>query len=239
MEGIKLFLIDSKDRLSHSASTTDCIFQFNAFGATNAEVVSFQMPMTQYNINATNNNVYFNDGSNRNFTITIGNYSVYDFIDELETKFNSVSANYTVTYSDISMKIAITGLVPFQLLFGTNTIATSAYIMGFNNVNQSLALSQSSDNCINLSLPLYICCNISEFNTNIKATNDTSSTFVFPNKVNCGDILSYSEMTDFKQCTTISEGSIQSLRIRFTIPGNYPLNANNADWMMVLRLHYC
>lgn len=239
MEGIRLFTINSKDRLSHSTSTTDCIFQFNAFNATSADVVSFQMPMTQYNINSTNNRVYFNDGVNRNFTLTSGNYSIYDFLTELETRFNSVSANYVVSYSDVSMKITITGLIPFRLLFATNTTNTSAYIMGFNNTDGVLALSQTSNNCIDLSLPLYICCEITEFNSNAKSTNDSSSTFVFSNKVNCGDVLTYCEKTDYKQCAPITESNIQNLHMKFTIPGNYPLDINNADWMMILRLHYC
>lgn len=239
MNGIKLFVVNSKDRLPQSASSSDCVFQFNAFNATSADVVSLQMPQTQYNINSTNNKVYFNDGVNCNFTIPTGNYSVYDFITALQTGFNTVSANYIVTYSDVSMKITITGLIPFQLLFGTNTTNTGAYIMGFNNIDNVLALSQTSNNCIDLSLPLYICCDISEFETNVKSTNDSSSTFVFVNKGNCGDILVYTEMSDYKQCTSITESNIQNLHIRWTIPGNYPLDINNADWMMVLRLHYC
>ena len=239
MEGIKLFSINSKDRLAHSRSSTDAIFQFNAYNATSVEVISFQMPMCQYNIDSTNNNVFFNDGSNRTFTITPGNYSIYDLLPELQSKFNTVSANYTVTYSDVSMRITITGLLPFRFLFATNLTNTSAYILGFNNTDGVLALSQTSDNSIDLSLPLFVCCDVTQFDTNVKSTDDTSSTFIFPNKVNGGDILSFSEMTDFKQCSRVIEPNIQNLCIRFSFPGNRNFSINNVDWMMALRLHYC
>lgn len=240
MEGIKLFIINSKDRLPQSISSTNAVFQFNAFNATSVEVVSLQMPATMYNITSINNIVYFNDGVVRNFAIPVGNYSVYDFIVALQTGFNSVSANYVVTYSNVSMKINITGLLAFRLLFGTYNVNSASYIMGFNAVDSGTALiSQTSNNCIDLSLPLYICCDIPEFNTNTKSTNDSSSSFVFPNAVNGGDIISYSEMSDYKQCSVISLNFIQNIHVRFTIPGNYDLDINNSDWIMVVRLHYC
>jgi hypothetical protein len=239
MNGIKYLIIDSKDRLAHSTSTSDCFFRFNAYGATACEVVSFQCPMTQYNINSTNNRVFFNDGVNRDFTIATGNYSSYDFLTELENQFNNVSSGYTVTYSDISMKITITNVVVFSLLFGTNTTNTSAYILGFNNVDTPFLPSHISNNCINFSLPLYMCCIIDQFSTSVKATDDTPCTFVFMNNVNCGDILCYNEATDYKQCANIYESNIQSLHVRFTVPGGETLDINNADWMMLLRLCYC
>lgn len=61
MSEIKLLVIDSKNRLSHSPSSTNAYFQFNELNAQYVEVVSFQMPMTSYNINSTNNIVYFFD----------------------------------------------------------------------------------------------------------------------------------------------------------------------------------
>ena len=201
MTEIKFLVIDSKNRLSHSPSSTNAFFQFAPINATSVEVVYLQLPMTSYNINSTNNIVYFFDTVLRNFAITIGNYDVYTFIAELQSKFNSVSSGYTVTYSDVSMKLTIRNTINFQLLFGTYTTNSSAYIMGFNNTNTSLALSQLSNNCINLSLPLYICCDITELGISCKTTDNTCTVFVFPNKVNIGDILSYSENTDYKMCS--------------------------------------
>lgn len=240
MQGTKLFVINSKNRLAHSVSSSDCRFNFKALGAKSAEVVSFQVPSTQYNVKATNNTVYFNDGSNRNFAMTPGNYSVYDFIAELQTQFNTVSTGYTVTYSDVSMKITITNsALNFSMLFGTNTTNSMSGLLGFNNVDTASALTHDADNCINLSLPLYLCCFIDEFDNSVNATDDTTSTFVFPNYVNGGDISLYSEKSDYKQCSRIFENNIQSLHIRFTYVGGEELNLNGGDWIMVLRLCYC
>lgn len=239
-ETVKLFTINSKDRLKHSASTTDCKFIFNAINATSCDCVSFLCPMTQYNINDTNNLVYFNDGAPHNFNITSGNYSVYDFIAELQTQFNSVSAGYLVTYSNVSMKLTITNSVtPFQLLFGSNIINTSAYIMGFNNVDTALAITHSSNNCIDLSLPLLVHCSISQFGENVDTTNNSASTFVFTNKVNCSEILIYEEATCYRQCTRIYDHNIQSINVRLTTSSGNLLDINGSDWTMILRMHYC
>lgn len=137
------------------------------------------------------------------------------------------------------MKLTISNTINFQLLFGTYTTNSSAYIMGFNNANTSLALSQLSDNCINLSLPLYICCDITELGISCKTTDNTSTVFVFPNKVNIGDILSYSENTDYKMCARISDRGLRNMQIRFSTSNNVDLDINNADWIMILRLCYC
>ena len=56
--------------------------------------------------------------------------------------------------------------------------------------------------------------------------------------MNGGDLLLYSEMTDFRQCAQIYEGSVQSIRVRFTYPNGTPLSNNNADWVLILKLFY-
>lgn len=240
MEGTRILVLNSKDRLANSVSSTNCIFQFSASACTKVEPISLQMPMSSYNINSTNNYVYFFDTVARNFVITPGNYSVYDLIIALQTGFNSVSANYTVTYSDISMKITITGLINFRMMFATNTTASSAYILGFSAIDTALALSQRSNNCIDLSLPLYFNCSIREFNDNVKSTSDVDNcTFVFPNRVNGADLMVYSELTDYRQCSIVNEVNVQSLNVKFTVNNNIPLDINNNDWVMLLRLHYC
>lgn len=240
MQGTKLFVINSKDRLAHSVSTSDCRFCFKALGAKSAEVVSFQVPSTQYNVKSTNNTVYFNDGSDHNFALTPGNYDVYDFIAELQTQFNTVSTDYLVTYSNVSMKITIANpTLNFSLLFGTNTTNSMSGLLGFDNVDSASVLAHTGNNCINLSLPLYLCCFIDEFDNSVNATDDTTSTFVFPNYVNGGDIALFNENTAYKMCSRIFENNIQSLHIRFTYVGGEELNLNGGDWVMVLRLCYC
>ena len=238
--GIKYLAINSKDRLAHSTSSTDCIFQVDASLATSADVVSFQMPMTSYNINSMNNVVYFNDGGDKTFSVDPGNYSAYDYIIALEAGFNSVSSDFTVTYSDISMRLTISALTPFSLTFGTNITNSSAYIMGFNYVDTGSSTIQRSHNAIDLSLPLFLYCRIDEFATNVKSTDRvTNATFCFSNKVNGTDLLSYSENTDWKQCSFIREVNIQALHVRFVFHNNVQCDIQNNDWTMLLRLHYC
>lgn len=239
--GIKFLIIDSKDRTETSTSSTDCSFIFQPpLTCKEVEVLSLVMPMTQYNINSTNNRVNFSDGAQKNFIIPSGNYSVSDLVDSLVTLFNSVSAiGFTVTYSNVSMKLTITASANFSLLFGTYTTSSSAYILGFADDNTTSALSHVSDFCIDLSLPLYIYCTVDEFSTNIKSTNNfDNATFVFANKVNSSDVLLFSKQTDYEQRSKVTEVNMQSLRVRWTIHGNSILDINNNDWSIILGLHY-
>lgn len=239
--GIKFLIIDSKDRTAQSTSSTDCSFIFQpGLTCKEVEVLSLVMPMTQYNINATNNSIYFNDGSIKNFLITPGNYSVTDLITTLQATFNSFSPNgFVVSYSDVSMKLTITSTLPFSLLFGSYTTNSSAYILGFADDNTVASTSHSSDFAIDLSLPLYIYCTVDEFSTNIKSTNNfDNATFVFPNKVNSSDILLFSKQTDYEQRSKVTEVNMQALRVRWTIQGNTTLDINNNDWSLILGLHY-
>jgi hypothetical protein len=240
-EGISLFIIDSKDRVDNiSNSSTDCVFQFNpGFRAQWCEVVNLTMPMSQYNINTSNNAVYFFNGSNLTFYITPGNYSVYDLIATLEAGFNSVSAGYTVTYSNVSMKITITCTSNWYFTYGTYNNRSSAYILGFNEVNGVSQLAHTSDNAIDLSLPLNIYCNIAEFNSNVKSSlTGDMATFVFPNSVNGSDVLNFNENCEYKQFSKINEANCQGMAIRFFTRGGTTLDINNNDWTMTLRLHY-
>jgi hypothetical protein len=239
-ENTKLFVINSKDRLSHSSSSTDCVFQFNAKGAKSCTPVFLTMPLSQYNINSTNNSIHFQTDSNvYDVTLIPGNYDVYDFIHELESALNEALPGFIVEYSNISMKLTIThDTTQFRFAFGTYTTNSSAYIMGFNPVDGELEYSHSSDNAIDLSLPLFICCNILEFSKDVETTNGTCSTFVFPSKGNGSDILLYSPSTDYHQCACIYENNIQSIRVRFTHPNGEQFENNNNDWIMVLKLCY-
>lgn len=240
--GIKILILDSKDRTEMSTSSTDCNFIIQpGLTCKEVEVLSLVMPMTQYNINATNNSIYFFDVSQKNFSIPPGNYSITDLLTTLKSLFNSTSPyGFTVTYSDISMKITITAsLSSFQMSFGSYTTNSSAYILGFSDDNTTLALSHTSDFSIDLSLPLYIYCSIDEFSTNIKSTNNfDNATFVFPNKVNSSDILLFSKQTDYEQRSKVTEVNMQALRVRWTIHGNSTLDINNNDWSLILGLHY-
>ncbi len=240
--GIKFLVLDSIDRLDTSKSSTECDFQLfpGMIGCHGVELLSLVMPMTQYNINSSNNVIYFNDGGNQTATMPVGNYTATTFVPMLETTLNSVSGiGFVVTYSDTTMMFTITAGSNWFYTFGTNQTNSANYILGADPVNTSPALSVTGPNAINLSLPLYFYVSVNEFQTNVKSTNNfDNASFVFVNPVNSGDVLVFDRNTQYKQVVNITESNIQTLSVRFTNHNNQTLNINNSNWVMVLRLIY-
>ena len=240
--GINYLVIDSLDRTKTSASSTDCKFNIypGLIGCHGVELLSLVIPMTQYNINSTNNIVYFNDGANKSVALAIGNYTSTTFPPMLQSALNSVSGiGFTVTYSDTLMMLTITAGSNWNYTFGTNTTNSANYILGANPVDTSPVTSITGPNAINLSLPLYFYVSVNEFQTNVKSSNNIDNgSFVFVNPVNSGDVLTFAENTDYKQRANVTESNIQTLTMRFINHNNQTLDINNANWSMILRMIY-
>src|SRR5690242_17811244 len=102
MSHTKYLLLDSRDRLATSPSTSDCTFQLQPAlnSCIQVDLVSFSLPNSQYNVNASNNIIYFNDGSNKQASLPIGNTDLSTLLTNIKTAMQSVSGLiYTVTYT--------------------------------------------------------------------------------------------------------------------------------------------
>lgn len=147
-----MVMIDSSTRSRGTASN----FSYNLAANLGETVRGFRVnrvtvPFKFYPINSSNNLIYFQEnlGAAVTATITPGSYTIATLITEIQTEMNLVSPNartYTVTYDTILDLFTITGSAgTYRMLFGTNTASSASSVIGFSNVDTSLALAQTGD----------------------------------------------------------------------------------------------
>lgn len=117
-------------------------------------VRSAAIPLTLYNVNATNNKIYFIEdvGAAATATITPGNYTTATITAAIKSALDAASPNvrtYTVTYSATTWGFVIAvSAGTFRFLFATGvggSVANSAYqVLGFAAADGVLAASQTS-----------------------------------------------------------------------------------------------
>lgn len=239
----KYLLLDSRDQKFPNTPTNDCFFYFQYGGikaAKSIELLTFSLPMTFYNVNENNNKIYFNDGTDKIATLTPGNYDITDFLAELKTEMDSVSTiTFTPTYSNISMKITITGDSAFTLTFGTNTTNSSSKILGFPDVDTSSSVTQVGTNTINLSVPLYINICIDGFSSSIKSSNHfDNATFCCHTFGNGSDVFTWNSSNSYEQIIPCTDDNIQSIHVIIKDYNNQLLELNGGNWSMLLKINY-
>lgn len=162
-------VIDSRDRdtliyTSNSNYQIDLDEEYK--NVLSVELISIDVPKTQYLINENNNLLYFNsNGFEYTATVPIGNYTIDDLLIALKNSMDTVSSNtFTISNSTLTNKITI-------------SIATSTFDLSFvdktNHMGKLLGFITTSDitgqssvigtNQYNLNGPTYIILHINEF----------------------------------------------------------------------------
>lgn len=241
---IKQIILDSRDRQSPTTFGPDyCIFQlpFPLNDVKSISLISANIPMTMFNVSATNNIIYLNDGINRVITFPIGNYNIYDLVTQLQTSLNAVSSLvFTVTYSLVSMRLTFSATGSFYFTF-SNITKTMCHILGFiTAVDTTPATIQISPYAPNLSIPMYINMSINEFGSTTKSTNpNDNSTFTIFTDCNNSDIMLWTENEYYEQRICVLSDNIQQILVRLTSHNNKTIDLNGANWCAMLNLHYC
>lgn len=94
-----------------------------------------------FQISNNNNQLLLNDGTDKVLTLTGGTYSSpASFAAQLQTDLNSISSNFTVSYSTTSLKFTISRTTNFILKW-SDPITTCTQTLGFNTVDDSGAMS--------------------------------------------------------------------------------------------------
>jgi hypothetical protein len=238
----KFLLLDSKDNENYGANSSDCIFHLYGLdfeGVNYAELLNFSCPLTMYNVNSSNNVIYFNDSVARTATLTPSNYDVYSLIAAIDVAMNaSPSAlTFVTTYSDELMKITVTGSAAFTFTFGTNTTNSAATIMGFNNADTASAIAQTGPNVINLSIPLYIYIRVEGFAAPVRSSNPyDNATFCVSTIGNNSDVLTWTPGTFYQQKVTSYNHNVTEVRVTLRSYNNNAIDLNGSNWSMLLKL---
>jgi hypothetical protein len=154
------------------------------------ELVSANIPKTEYLINSSNNLLHFNDdGTDYIATIEEGNYTISELTTAIKTAMDATgTSTFTVSSSSTTNKITILSSgSTFSLLFngGSETYnettrtkypeSSIAPIIGFSKADTSGALTYTGDNQYNLNGPTYILLDITEFQNLNGVNNKTIS----------------------------------------------------------------
>jgi len=200
-------------------------------------LLSASIPNTTYNVTATNNTIYWNDGSARTATVSAGYYNATELAVAMKTAMDAVgtAGPFTVSFSSITGKMTVAGTNAFTLTAGnaTNAIwsaigfstgSTGTYSAGFVG-NQLVDLNSAS--------ALFI--NITEAGNPVVTTrNGRRFTFVVPVNGDLGDPITYAPEDSFKQVAACKLTT--ALTISLCLKDGTPVDLRGQDRSMVLKL---
>lgn len=236
----KVLRINSVDRNSSSISVSNCSFDLRESIKGIWKLRSCFINNSVYNVNGSNNLVYFNatvpTGSYTSILAT-GNYASSTLISQINTQMNAIAStgSFTGTYVSSLNKYNFINTNPFNFSFGSNQTNSAATLLGFSNIDTPSSANITSTNQINLSKPYSFNFMIS----NTVAITDTLSrgiTFSVPNSVNSTSFIYFEPISNHIQAANFQ--STSRLDIRITDDTGLLLDMNNVDWNLTLEQCY-
>lgn len=228
-----LLLINSKDRASHSTSSTDFEIELKYPIEGMYQIQSCVIPNTFYNITSLNNVIYFNDGGSKSATLDPGIYDISDLTAAIKSKMDAASTiTFTVTLGSTSHKLNINGDSAFTLEFGTQTSNSAASILGYPANDTSSATDQEATNVIDLSVPKSVIIDI-EDSYSFETTSGSTGSLYIPLEVNGSDVNIWKSSNAFNLFVKLQRSSKINVKLRDSQKN--PLSLNGADWEIMLQ----
>jgi hypothetical protein len=211
----------------------------------NYQLISLSLTNNIFNINSTNNKIYINENSvDLISTLTEGYYTISNFLTHLSTQLNaSCSGTITITLNENTNKITITNSTyNFYLTFGTNTTNSARILLGFNATDGTNAISQTSNNPIDLNTNKYIFMKIEQSHNRVGVlfpSNDYFNTSLFLDKfndTNFGEVYYYNKYNNNHQNQTLHfKNPTKRISISFHDIDNNTINLNESVWYFVIK----
>lgn len=193
------------------------------------------MPVTFYNVSATNNQIYFTD-SNGSHTISLqpGFYTSSLYLPAIATAMTAAGAGitYTLALDPITQHVTVSSSSGTFTLNFSNTLNSAASTLGFSFVDTLTASSQLSVGILNLA-------QTKTFNISINSatsTNDLNSrgySFVVPCTSNTPSIEYYETQPGYMQSIQI-DSPVRQLDIT-VYDDNHVILPLFSDWYMILQ----
>jgi len=193
-------------------------------------LVNAQIPASMYQINYSNNQIKFNA---TNYTIPVGNYTVYTLMSELTTllgsswtfNFNSLNntmtmnntSSFTVTDSANSL-FPIIGLIPGITYSSTANSLICPFSVNFTGLNR-----------VNIKSTSFYLKAVS-----MDSTNESRILATVPLNTAQNGVAFYENKNDYK--TQFSNSEISSIAIEITDDSSNYINFNNVDWTLTLQI---
>lgn len=150
-------VISSKDKDTQTDDASKCRIRFAEFIEGRYQLKAIQMTNTIYNIDASNNKVYFYENVTAKVaTLSAGSYSASTLATEAATQMTTTSGGYntyTVTYDNTTKKLAFSASNAFYFNWAADSGYGAWQQLGFNYLtNTNAATSVVAPNVINLSV---------------------------------------------------------------------------------------
>lgn len=225
----RVIYIDSRDRnIEKYPNPNDYVIYLDDTyrDIVSLELISCDVPKTEYNINNSNNILHYNDGST--VTVPVGNYDIAGLI----SAFNAAASGVPITMAvnNATRKVTLTGNVSLQLsdtvpdrdgstrkILKANSIGR---ILGFKPLDRASAASHVSDGVYTLANEDYIVLKFDD----VERTDGTNNVFkgAFA-RISFGDIafgaVKQTKVSDFgSKCIEVFKPikpKLDRLRIRF------------------------
>ena len=173
-----ILLVNSSQR--YSGTTSDFKVILNpTLQTSKISLLSCLIPLTHYNVNSSNNIIYFSDEINSySASVLEGSYDMDEVLLAIAAAMTSESGNsFTVTFNEITLHFTITSDALFSFDFGTETTNSMGSFLGYTQ-NTGNLLTHIGDSSPNLSIPpsIFIC--ISELLVGCKTTSGIFGTFL-------------------------------------------------------------
>jgi len=173
-------VVDSKDRdvsVHPTPSAYNIPLQDDIEDIVIAELISCDVPFSGYLVNSYHNSFSFKFPSSSIYEVTLddGDYSASELATEIQSKMNSVSSGFSVSYiSKIGKLVFSHTTSDFTISFASKNAQSFAHVLGFSPQKTYTSTSRSlkTANKVNLEYYKYMVMYIDQFTSN-KGSNDT------------------------------------------------------------------
>lgn len=236
-----LFL-DSKNRTSGTIENFSIVLNQPINKIVQVEIISAEIPFTFYIVNATNNTLCWSDNLLNTYSanLSIGNWTVTDFVTMMQSNMNAVMPGFTITYNKQTFKLTIANPTAFTLdmsnISGTTTCANLIGMTGSTAFSTNLTLP----NMINLGGPKYLLIKSLAL-TDPKVTKpfhnvaNSSILYKVPIRGMPGDIITEKNMY-VNLLTYGIRQTFQTLDFQLTDDQDQIVDLNGLDWSITLSL---
>lgn len=237
--------INSASRTSTSNSSTDFIISFNqTVKFKKLQLLSAVIPYTFYNVNSGNNVLRWTWNSIlRTTTITPGSYTANTLASAINSAFQAINANLSVTFDSSTFKFTFTFSAAAPAVGVLNlSQSTMNDLIGYSPTasDTSSAGTQTSTQASQMNPINYLFINIDDCSRQImNAGSALSFSFYLPINVNTGEIIAFNTSIESDQTVDLGghDQAFSRVRIRITDDSGAVVDLNNNDWNMLLKLN--
>lgn len=212
------------------------------------KVKTLSLPVSWYNVEASNNQIYFtnNGGTPVVATIPVGQYDILQLDAAIALAMATADTVYTYTVST-NLQTAIMSVTinagTFEFTFGTNTANSASELMGFVGNSASALATQSGNGIVQLQGVERVFLVLRDFFVESPVRVLVPGTILsIPVQVPFGGIIQYSDNEDqgkyFTPTGCNSTQNLQVVRLGLYYQNGTPLPLRNGNWHASISFEY-